>query len=200
MSAPPRVRRRPARHVARIAVELLIVFVGVYAAFLLDDYRQQRVSRADHERVAALLRVGVARLGEVFANIESYHADYNASFRERLEAGEVPDFGRTHYPAPQYPIDVIGYVLNRQTYGQFALEDYVPLTEFASAVQRLMYVEEKLVQLAERYVPEAALADDDVRRRAQLRYDAERFLVYLDMRQRTAGDLARRAREIGGRL
>ncbi|MEZ5977415.1 MAG: hypothetical protein R3F34_04265 [Planctomycetota bacterium] len=178
-------------------VELVVVFIGVYAAFLLDAYRTDRAESAERDRVVGLVRVGVRELGGLFENIAAWHEGYDADYAAQLEAGACPDVGDFLYVQPQYPVDVIKFVLARESYGTLPLEMYVPLTEFSGGVERMMYTEEKLVDLAERWVPIDEVAESE---RARRMLDARRFLRYLQVRGRTAAELARRAEELGRKL
>ena len=135
----------------RLFLELVIVFVGVYLAFLFTDYKEQQRTAAEIERVATLMQVGLDRYEELFEGFAQRHAIKNEEFRQQLENNQIPVFYDTYYAAPQYPVDVINFVLTREGYEVFSLDFYVPLTSFAHSIQRVMYVEEKLVQLGEQY-------------------------------------------------
>ena len=129
---------------------------------------------------------------QLFGGFVPYHETHNAEFAAALQRGEVPDFGDTFFAAPQYPIDTINYLLTQTSYGLFSLDVYVPLTRFASGVQRMVYIEQKLVELAEQYDP-APRDDSD---RARQRWRANRYLDYLEMRKRTSASLQQQAQQI----
>ncbi|HEV3098878.1 MAG TPA: hypothetical protein VGY75_04110 [Candidatus Udaeobacter sp.] len=70
--------------------ELVLVFVGVYAAFWLNDYQQHRQDAERHDRILAsieqLLREGIESGKISRANEERAAAD----FQRALDAGEMP--------------------------------------------------------------------------------------------------------------
>ncbi len=185
----------------KILLELLIVFVGVYAAFMLNNYQAERQAVRDRGHVIELLRVGLDRYEQLFGGFVQRHENINPQFRAALDRSELPEFGDAFYPAPQYPIEMIDHLVTEQSYGVFSVDVYVPLISFQNALRRLMYVEEKLVQLsaASEPLPPADHAD---RAWAQARQKqrAERYYAYLEIRKRTSQELVERAKSIGAQL
>ncbi len=185
----------------RLLLELVIVFVGVYLAFLFSSHREQQRTDAELDRVLALMQVGLDRYEELFEGFALRHETKNAEFLAQLENNEIPVFYETYYASPQYPVDVINFVLTREGYDVFSLDFYVPLTSFAHAIQRIMYVEDKLVQLGERYrilpnrdAPAYATAFNE-----QLIL-ARQYYRYLEMRRTIARDLASQARQLKAQI
>ncbi len=180
-----------------LLAELVIVFLGVYLAFLLSNFQAEKQEAADRTRVLTLIQLGVRQYGELFAGMAEYHENANATFREELASGTIPDYGETIFLAPQYPIEAIRYILTNASYDLFNIDVYVPLIEYLSRIQRLMYVEEKLVELSERYMPLPPPSDPSYAhvQREQQQY-ARRYLLYLDRRKILAADLANRARQL----
>jgi hypothetical protein len=77
-------------HFGRWVAELILVFVGVYAAFRLNDYQQHRQDAERRDRILAsieqLLREGIESGKISRANEERAAAD----FQRALDAGEMP--------------------------------------------------------------------------------------------------------------
>lgn len=182
----------------QLLFELIIVFLGVYMAFVFSSYQESRALAKESERVVALMMVGVERYEKLFEGFAQRHEIVNAQFRSDLEQNRIPDFSESYYPAPQYPIDVINFVLTKESYEVFALKVYIPLTGFANAIQRLMYVEEKLVAISEQYEPLPVTGDSDYQRiMNQQRLHAQRYLNYLETRKNISLELVDRSRELG---
>ncbi len=190
--------RRSPINVLQLFFELIIVFIGVYLAFLLANHQQERQARQERERVIGLVRLGLERYESLFAGFVQGHASRNATFRAALEAGEVPDFGGDYFPAPQYPIDVINHILTSESYAVLAQDLYVPLAAYVNAIQRMMYIEEKLAQLADRYEPLPIPPAEDAFLRQ--RHLAIRYYGYLERRKSTAEELATRSTELIARF
>ena len=83
-------RRSPLSRIGRWMAELVLVFVGVYAAFWLNNYQQHRQDAARRDRILATLeqqlREGIES-GKVNGAKEEHTA---AEFRRALDAGEMP--------------------------------------------------------------------------------------------------------------
>ena len=74
----------------RWAAELLLVFVGVYAAFWLNNYQQHRQDAERRDRILASLEQELRRgieSGKIAGAKEEQQA---AKFRRALDAGETP--------------------------------------------------------------------------------------------------------------
>lgn len=170
--------------------ELVIVFIGVYLAFILANYQAERQFEKERTRVIAILKVGVERYQKAFADFAAYHENYNKEFRKQMDDGFIPYFGDVYYPAPQYPIDMINYLLTKESFKVFELEIYLPLTEYATNIKRIMYVEEKLVELSHEYQQlQSPISKNDPVLVAEMKHKAQRFLSYLEIRKNTANRL-----------
>jgi len=83
-------RRSLLSRVGRWTAELLLVFVGVYAAFWLNNYQQRQQDQERHDRILAsieqTLREGIESNKVSRAKEQQRVAD----FRRALDAGEMP--------------------------------------------------------------------------------------------------------------
>ncbi len=76
--------------VGRWAAELLLVFVGVYAAFWLSNYQQHRQDAERRDRILASLEEELHR-GIESGKLETAKEEREATeFRRGLDAGEMP--------------------------------------------------------------------------------------------------------------
>lgn len=181
----------------QLVLELIIVFLGVYLAFLLSSYRVESKISQDRDKVIELLELGIDRYHELFEQFVLGHQNRNQAFKESLERNEIPDFSLVTFPAPQYPIDAITFIVTDKSYDLFQVGLYVPLTAYLNAFERLMYIEEKLVQLSESYqpLPPESHPDYSHLRSAQL-LDAKRYLRYLELRKNTCEELVSQSKEL----
>jgi hypothetical protein len=75
--------------------ELVLVFVGVYAAFWLNNYQQQQHDANRHDQILASLEEQLKE-GIESARIEGAKQDKQAAeFRRALDAGEMPPIHRS---------------------------------------------------------------------------------------------------------
>ncbi|MFL6530229.1 MAG: hypothetical protein ACJ8KX_07140 [Chthoniobacterales bacterium] len=70
--------------------EVLLVFVGAYAAFWLNNYQEHRREQQRHDQILALLEQQVARDIEGGKNSSAQYAKTVAEFRRAYDAGEMP--------------------------------------------------------------------------------------------------------------
>ena len=181
----------------QLILELFIVFLGVYLAFLLSGFQERSQRMDDRKKVLELLDIGIERYHELFEQFVLGHQKRNLEFRQRLEGGVIPYFGDITYPAPQYPIDSITFILTDESYDLFEVGLYIPLTGYVNAFERLMYVEEKLVHLSEQYqpLPPESHSEYQYQRSIQLQH-AQRYLRYLDIRKSICEELVERSEEL----
>jgi hypothetical protein len=82
--------RSPLSHFGRWAAELLLVFVGVYAAFWLNNYQQHRQDAERRDRILASLEQELGR-GIASGKIETVKEQREAAeFQRAPDAGEMP--------------------------------------------------------------------------------------------------------------
>src|SRR2546421_3941035 len=80
-------------HLSRLgrwAAELVLVFVGVYAAFWLNNYQQRRAEAQRHDQILASLEQEFLRGIESGKIIGAKQERQAAEFRRALDAGEMP--------------------------------------------------------------------------------------------------------------
>ncbi len=180
-----------------IAIELAIVFLGVYLAFVFSQSQENDRLEAKRQVVIELLANQMTRYEQLFEGFALYHNGVNEDILEELRSGQVPNFGDVIYVAPQYPSDAIDYVLTNQSLDVFDLDLYVPLASFANRIQQLMNVEAELTALGNRYVPVAGPADPRYAEQFQL---GSRYHRFMESRRTITADLAGRAGELIGLL
>lgn len=181
----------------QLLFDLVIVTIGVYVAVIFSDNKAQNEKRQQSERMIALLEVGINHYEELFSGFVLYHEQYNRNFKNKLDSGSILDFSNQVFPAPQYPIDVINYILTNESYEVFTVDLYIPLTTFSNTIEQIMYIEEKLVDCADKYqiIPDRSHPDFKIIESQQLR-NAYRYYQYLELRKSKAQQLSRLAKAI----
>ena len=178
--------------------DLIIVFIGVYAAFVFSNYQAEKKEIKEAAHILELLKTGVKRYEGTFGGFAVWHVKHNKAYRDKLAKSEIPEFGNAYYPAPQYPIDVMNNVITKESFKVFPIDIYVPIASFTNTIKRLMYVEEKLVEISERYEPLPYKENPDYERvYRQQRQLAYRYWQYLELRMKISKDLEKQAKELG---
>ena len=93
------------QRVGRWAAELLLVFVGAYAAFWLNNYQEHREAVRRHRQILAVLENEVtnAIAGAKAERVKS--AGSAKEFRRDLDAGEMPHLGTFSFASDYDPTD-----------------------------------------------------------------------------------------------
>ncbi|MCB1045346.1 MAG: hypothetical protein KDC35_20560 [Acidobacteria bacterium] len=162
-------------------LELFTVFLGVYGAFLLNNYQEEKKREQQRNQLVDLVKFAVTHYESRFGGFAAWQETHLSEFRNLYAAGAIPDFGDAYYPAPQYPIDVFEYILTEHSYSLATKQEYLPLVEYVNGVKRLMYVEEQLVMLSDQYAPlptQEGQSVDFVRQR----HLAARYQHYMQLR------------------
>jgi hypothetical protein len=77
-------------HVVRWVAELILVFVGVYAAFWLSNYQQRQQDQERHDRILASIEQTLREGIESNKVSRAKEQQQVAEFRRALDAGEMP--------------------------------------------------------------------------------------------------------------
>src|SRR6266700_2166218 len=76
--------------IGRWTAELVLVFVGVYAAFWLNNYQQHRQDAERHDRILASLEQELHRGIESGKTVTAQEEQRAGEFRRAVAAGEMP--------------------------------------------------------------------------------------------------------------
>jgi hypothetical protein len=105
MSQTTEKRSRFSRFGAWVA-ELVLVFVGVYAAFWLNNYQQHRHDAERRDRILASLEQELRRGIESGKTVTAQEEQRAAEFRRALEAGQMPPLGPFVFTTDYSPGDI----------------------------------------------------------------------------------------------
>ncbi|HCX23579.1 MAG: hypothetical protein CMB80_31410 [Flammeovirgaceae bacterium] len=185
----------------QLLFDLIIVTIGVYIAVIFSENKAQREKLHQGERMIELLEVGISHYDQLFSGFVLYHESYNRNFKNKLDSNIIINYSDVIYTAPQYPIDVLHYILTNESYEFFTADLYIPLTTFANNIEQIMYVEEKMVECADRYqtIPDKSHPDYEIIVSQQIQ-NAKRFYQYLELRASKSKHLAQLAKGIRVKL
>lgn len=136
-----------------LLLELVIVFVGVYGAFLFQNYNEQRKTEAEKEKVM----IGVKEDLEYF---RIYFPDFAGlslveEWREKIASETYPNFSGWRFIQPQYDYIAIEYALASEA-EVINFELNSAIAEIYQELRKLEHVELLLTELSMSYqaVPE----------------------------------------------
>ena len=110
-AARPTQKRAMVRAV-RWAAELATVFVGVYAAFTLNNYQNHRQERQRRAQILAWVDADYRESLESIKNEEAHLQKDAAEFNRAVEAGEMPTLHAFNFATDYDPSDVASVLGN----------------------------------------------------------------------------------------
>jgi hypothetical protein len=128
------MKKRSYVRVGRWLAELLLVFIGVYAAFWLSDFQQRQQQARQRDQILASL---ARQLEEGVENTKAETvkaADEKRQFRRALESGQRPKLDRFTFTTDYNPGD-IATILQAGGIELLDVKTLTTLREFESAVR-----------------------------------------------------------------
>jgi len=98
-------KRSVLSRIGRWTAELILVFVGVYAAFWLNNYQQHREDAGRRDQILAALEQQLQVGIESGRSNRAKEEEEAAEFRRALEAGEMPPLKPFVFTTDYSPID-----------------------------------------------------------------------------------------------
>ena len=92
--------------IGRWTAELFLVFIGVYAAFWLNNYQQHRQDAERRDRILASLEQELSRGIESGKSVTAQEEQRAAEFRRAVEAGEMPSLHPFVFTTDYSPGDI----------------------------------------------------------------------------------------------
>ena len=173
----------------QLILDLIIVFIGVSLAFLFTNYQEKTKKEKETAQLLFLLNTGLNRYEKLFKGFISYHDDYNIHFNNQLESNEIPDIQGITFLSPAYPINAVS-LLTDQGYDVLGSNIYIALISFSNAMQRLTYIEQKLVAISEKSM---GLSQETFSTKTaykqELKKWAAQYLIYLELRKSVLNEL-----------
>jgi len=149
-----------------LILELLIVFVGVYLAFLFQNYAEDRKLGQEKDKVLMSLK---AELEEFRASFPDY-ADYQEGMLEEwdslIDLNETASFYSWRYLEPQYNFKIIEYALDQKGTEVISFDLYQQLSRLHAFIKRTEHAERRMTEFGDQYllVPNSLDENDKDRR------------------------------------
>lgn len=130
-----------------IILELFVVFVGVYMAFLFQKYSENQKVRQQKEKVLMSLKQELDDIRMDFPGNADYQKEMNAEWDSLLSINKVGSFYDWRYLEPQYNYKIIEYALNQEGTDIVSFELYEQLSQIHSFIKRLEHAERLMTEL-----------------------------------------------------
>ena len=100
------MRKRVALRLRRWAAELLLVFLGAYAAFWLTNHQEHVQEAHRHEQILAALEQQIAADLDSAKTVRDTQAKGLAAFQKKLDAGEMPPLNSFSFTSDYSATDI----------------------------------------------------------------------------------------------
>lgn len=183
-----------------LALELLVVFIGVYMAFLFQKYGENQKLQKEKDKVLTSLKLELEEFRTSFPRFSDFQKEKTDEWDSLFAIQEVADYYNWRYYEPQYNIRIIEYALNQEGTDVVNFEIYDQLSKLHARIKQLEFAERKMTQFGEQYqlIPNA-LPNNSTERsimKAENRFTFYKFITAAKSRTRSLKDVSEEAAEI----
>ena len=176
-----------------IALELFIVFLGVYLAFVFSNYQEQQKIDKESDKLLASLKVELEYIRLRFPGMGAYQKSLNKELDSIWAAGETSAYYKWRFIQPQYDFTTLEYALETHESSIVNFELYKSLTNIYRRISQLKHTELLVTEVAARYQS----VDDsfkkypeiELQRIADNRMNFYRFIEFNKIRANTLADI-----------
>ena len=200
---PPPVRRVPPPghlwgRVRQWTGELITVFIGVYAAFALNNYQLHRQERQRRDQILAWAQGEYGGSLQAFADGYSIEQSRADEFERRTKAGEMPPLHRIHFVSDYNPTDFTSMLQSGGGFDLLEIETVRDLRAVEGTLRQIIEINRYGEQLSASLIlpnldrPPSFFYDADTK---QLRPNYDWYSEYLEddarLRHRLQSELVR---------
>ncbi|WP_436517675.1 hypothetical protein [Ekhidna sp. To15] len=134
-----------------VFVDLLIVIIGVYCAFLIQNYAENEKNLKERDRVVSALKYEIEAFRFQMTQISGGMVGYSKQLNNVLQQGSYGNFSDYRFIEPQYDYQTIEYALNLQNSEIIDFELYNVLQSLFVEIKKIEHVERLLTETSRRY-------------------------------------------------
>lgn len=175
-----------------LILELLIVFVGVYLAFVFQEYAEENKLSQEKEKVLMSLKSELEEFRISFPGFADYQQARLDEWDSLFDAQETATFYNWRYLEPQYNFKIIEYALDQKGTEVISFELYTELSRLHSFIKRTEHAERRMTDFGDKYnlIPNS-LAEDDKDRRIMAAQNRIYFYKFMGAARDRTGNLIR---------
>lgn len=134
-----------------VLVDLIIVILGVYGAFLIQQYAAQEKTRKEKEEIISSLKYELEFFRVQMPGRAWYSNNQATKWRQMRNEGTYEDYSDWRFVEPQYNYSVVQYALEIQDTDIISFDLNNALYNVYRQVTRVENIERTMTQLAFRY-------------------------------------------------
>lgn len=132
-------------------LELLIVFIGVYLAFLFQSYAEGNKMDKEKEKVLVGLKLELEEFRTGFNRFADFQEDKVKEWDSLFAIEKVGDYYGWRYIEPQYNFSIIEYALDLKGTDIVDFDLYDDLSKIYSEIKKLEHTERLMTELGMQY-------------------------------------------------
>lgn len=127
-------------------LELLVVFVGVYLAFELNNFSENQKVRNEKDKVMTSLKHELDVIGISFGDMGNYQKAIANEWDSLLRMDKITDFHNWRYIQPQYNYAVLEYAIDTRDTRIINFELYEKLIKIHREIKKLEFTENLMTE------------------------------------------------------
>ncbi len=132
-------------------LELLIVFIGVYLAFVFQSYAEDKKIHKEREKVLVGLKLELEEFRTSFGQFADFQQNKVEEWDSLFNINEVGNYYGWRYIEPQYNFMIIEYALDQKGTEIVSFDLYDKLSRLYGEIKKLEHVERLMTTLGMRY-------------------------------------------------
>lgn len=155
-----------------VFIDLLVVIIGVYTAFLIQSYAQEQRVEKEKERIYSALKYELENFRIFLPGRSSYTSGRVNEWTESYKEGKYINFSNWIFIEPQYTYQIIEYAMSIE-------DNEIVDFQLYNRLQKL-YVEIKKLEHAEQLIMERSLKYKSINDKLSVNQSEERKLDNMD--------------------
>lgn len=180
-----------------LSMELLIVFIGVYLAFLLQGYNEGIKEDQEKAKVFSSLKYELENFRLLLPGRAGFASNLQQSLLARYRKNEFTDYGDWRFIEPQYEYQIVEYTIGLENTNIVDFQLYDKLQALHTVIKKLEHAERLLMQTAQRYqsMPEALPRNSNeyIARYGDNLLNFRRFITLMGDRASNLADVAEKS-------
>lgn len=172
-------------------VDLLVVIIGVYCAFLIQDSAAKERDKKEKIKIYSALKMELEEFRVTFPRF----ADGNESYLKEIEEQEDPFFLGWRFIEPQYGYQIIEYAISSDNSEIIDFEMYENLKNLLVGIKQLEHSERLITEVAGTYKTKIAELPDNHELNLQIKAENKAGLYRFKMFLQTRAGMLRRIAE-----
>lgn len=166
-----------------LALELLVVFIGVYLAFLFQSYNERIKESKEKEKVFSSLKYELEIFRVLLPGQAAYAKGLGESFLPKLRNGQYVDFSDWRFIEPQYTYQIIEYAIGLENTNIVDFQLYDRLQSLYTVIKKLEHAERLVMAMGHQYRAIPAdlpkTSNEYKLRKADNLLNFQRFIVFM---------------------